>query len=99
MNKKYVFDLEKIIEFASRSNKSSATEKEILDTYDLTDGEDRVITKTVRELIASGDTQVENIRYDLIKTFIIEILTSDENSYGVQIAIDTLVNEGIMVKK
>ena len=96
---KYVFDLEKIIAFVNHQNKAMTNEKEILDTYDISDDGDRVNTKTVRELIVQGDSQGDNIRYDLIKTFIIEILTSSEDTYGVQVAIDTLINEGLMVEK
>lgn len=98
-NKYYIFDLERICDFVSISNKMETKEKEILDDY-----KDGILSgKTIRELTTQGNAQIDNIRYDLIKTFILEIITYDnvvtnlyDMPFGLQISWNTLLHNGIL---
>ena len=99
--KKYVFDINKISEFVNYSDKNTSKEIEILDNYEGA----KVINKTVRELTTPANAQIDNIKYDLIKTFISVILgytdvdvAEDELPFGVAICFNTLINEKFLVK-
>lgn len=104
--KKYAFDFNKIMEFVDFSRDMTSTEREILDTYDISDGINsggKVVTKTIRELVSPSNFQMDSIRYDLVKTFIIEILSFEgdferEATDGLKIAINTLINEKLLVE-
>lgn len=95
----YIFDLEKIYKFINYSDNASAKEKEILDSYE--DG--KIVGKTIRELTTPGNTQIDNIKYDIVKTFIIQIITYegevmdlDDVSFGTKLAWNTMVKEGFL---
>ena len=88
--KAYYFDLEKIYEFVTLTDNNPPKEQEILDTYE-TDGS--LSQKTIRELYLQGNNQTNTIRYDLIKTIIMQILNigTSETSLGDSIAVETML--------
>lgn len=98
-DKYYIFDLEKIYSFINYSDNVEIKEKEILDSYQ--DGKN--ISKTIREVTSPGNSQIDNIKYDLVKTFIIQIITYDgevidldDVSFGTKLAWNTMINMGFL---
>ena len=97
----YAFDVNKISEYVNYSDNNKSVEKEILDSYE----GGKNISKTIRELSIPGNQQIDNIKYDLVKTFIIQVLTFDENvrdfdelPFGTKLAINTLIMGGFLVE-
>lgn len=97
----YAFDVDKICAYVNYSDNSQTVEKEILDSYE----GGKNISKTIRELTGPGNQQIDNIKYDLIKTFIIQVLTFDENvndfedvPFGTKLAINSLIMGGFLVE-
>lgn len=100
------FDLHKICEFIQYSDNNKIKETEVIDTIDnsheQTDGER--ILKTVRDTITSTNQQIDNIRYDLVKTFILMILesnidlTNEDETFGLgeQLAINTMIKNKML---
>lgn len=96
--KTYVFNTAKICEFINVSQSTESKEKEIITSF--TEG-GNVDEKSIRELTTPGNLQIDNIRYDLIKMFIIQVLTYDDKNvenisqmpFGTQLAFLTLINE------
>lgn len=120
--REYYFSLKKICEFISYRTEKTEKEKEVVDSYDFDDVTENVklSSKIVREVTTPNDTQFDNIKYDLIKTFIIQIITysdkakvhlPDDDDFelpvinidympvGTRIVFNTLVEEGILIKK
>lgn len=100
-DKEYVFDIKKIANFFNYSDANTSKETEILDTYE----HGSPIAKTVRELTTPANAQIDSIKYDLIKTFIVQIITYEApcNNYydlpfGMKLAVDTMVKEGFLVE-
>lgn len=101
----YVFDMGKICQFVIYSDKTSSKEHEVLDNYEINDGNKiELVSKSVRELNGRGNEQIDNIKYDFIKMFIDLILTYneyprqlDELPFGVKIAFETLINEEFLI--
>ena len=104
----YAMNLAKICDFISKKTQKDVVENEILDTYDLDKetGKRLLSGKTIRELKTAGNGQ-ENIVYDLVKIFIIQVVAYDEISdidleslpFGVRIAFNTLLSEGFLEEK
>lgn len=106
MTKRPYFDLAKICEFIEHSDKHKVKETEIIDTID--NSQEQVpgerILKTVRENIVQSNQQIDNIRYDLIKTLMLiitesQINSDDENAQfniGEQLAINTLIKNKML---
>ena len=101
--KKYRFNINKIVEFFNVSGKNKETVKEVTDTLALpedydSDKENSLIleSRIVRQVNSNGDTNIDNIKYDLIKLFITTILSSQQINFGIDIAIQTMINEGLM---
>lgn len=100
--KTYVFDIQKVCDFINASSNNESTEKEIITSF--SEG-GNVDEKTVRELTTPGNPQADNIRYDLIKMLIIQVLTYDEKNiedisqmpFGTQLAFLTLINEEFLI--
>lgn len=111
-DKKYYLDIKKILDFVNYSNAHPIKESEIIDTYQNDEeGETNdeqntfgVSSKVIRETTSYGIAQIDNIRYDLIKTFIQQILDFgyDENEkidcppFGFRITLNTLIKEGFL---
>lgn len=99
-DKCYTFDIDKISEAVIYSDKTESKEQEILDTYE----NGKVVGKTIRELKTPGNSQIDNIKYDLIKTFIIQVIAYEEVEitdlddlpFGTKIAMNTLIMGGFL---
>ena len=98
-NKYFAFNFEKIQKFINYSDKAITRETEILDTYE---GSAQT-GKTVRELTTPGNSQIDSIYYDLVKTFILQIITyegefSDLESLpmGMKLALNTMIAFGLL---
>ena len=112
-DKKYCLDINRISDFVNYSDSHLAKESEIIDTYGINNdavttnykGID-VVSKSIREVTTQGNVQLDNIRYDLIKTLITQIMgfDYDENKYkneipfGLEIALNTLIKEGFLIE-
>lgn len=62
-------NLDKVFDYINYSSKNSATEKEVAETF-----EDTLSNRTVREVTTRGSEQMDNIRYDFVKTLIFQWL-------------------------
>jgi len=101
-DKYYVFDLEKISKFVNYSDKNPSKEVEILDSYE----NGHPTNKTIRELTAPGNIQIDNINYDLLKLFIGQIITFEgqtindleELPFGMKIAVNTMLHANILIE-
>jgi hypothetical protein len=98
-DKKYAFDVEALTNFIMYSDLNKSQETEIIDSYD----GGKVVSKTVRELTTPGNAQIDNIKYDLIKMFIVQIITYDEDvrdieevPFGVKLCLNTLIAYGFL---
>lgn len=112
-DKKYCLDINRISDFVNYSDSHLAKESEIIDTYGINNdvvttnykGID-VVSKSIREVTTQGNVQLDNIRYDLIKTLITQIMgfDYDENKhkneipFGLEIALNTLIKEGFLIE-
>lgn len=103
----YALNVKKICDFISERSGKEVVENEILDTFDFSgeSGEKSLAAKTVRELKSPGNGQ-ENIIYDLIKIFIIQVIAYDGDGdvdlydlpFGTKLAFNTLLMEEFLVK-
>ena len=97
--KAYSFNMEQIERFLNYSEKVTVKETEILDSF-----ESGIATgKTVRELTTPGNPQIDSIRYDMVKTLIVQIITFEENigdinelPFGMKIAVNTMIRFGFL---
>lgn len=107
--KNFYLDLKKISDFVYYSNNHPIKESEITDTYGNEDenknsGEFGVNSKTIRETTSYGVAQIDNIRYDLLKSLILQVLgfgyededKSENLPFGFEIAFNTLITEGFL---
>lgn len=79
----YYFNLKKIFEFISYRTDKTEKQKEVVDSYDRSEedeGEIKLSSKIVREITSPNESQYDNIKYDLVKTFIIQLITFDEKT-------------------
>lgn len=120
--REYYFSFKKICEFISNRSDKTDKEKEVVDSYDFDEDADHIklSSKIVREVTSPNDTQYDTIKYDLVKTFVIQIITyadktklaiPEANNFeipvinvdymplGTRIAFNTLVEEGILIRK
>lgn len=104
-DKNYGFDLKKIISFISNSKENKETE--ILDNYDSDNdaGEIKLVSKQIRESKSNGLTQIETLKYDMVKMLMSILLDTDittntdnieEFDLGTSLAFNTLLNEGFI---
>lgn len=102
----YYFNINKVCDFFDTAGKNDK-EKEIVDNYEQDDeGSLQLSTKIIREFSSPNSSQFDNIKYDLLKTFIIQIITYastevdiDKMPLGTRLAFNTMVEEGFLVKK
>ena len=97
--KVFAFNIDKIEKFINYSDKAISKETEILDSYD----NGAIAGKTVRELTTPGNSQIDSIRYDLIKTFIIQLITYEGDfsdletlPLGMKLAFNTMIAFGLL---
>lgn len=98
---KYYFDTERICEYINYSDSTEVKEHEILDSYE----NGKPVAKTIRELTTPGNAQIDNIKYDLVKTFLLQILTFEDNvssleevPFGTRLAFNTMIVKGFLVE-
>ena len=105
INNKPFFNLREICEFIEHSDNNKIKETETLTSYDYDEMDGKMQTigsKTIRENVIPSNPQIDNIRYDLVKTLITKILDNNTYQYdeekkeyyfdmGAQIALNTLI--------
>jgi hypothetical protein len=109
INSEYILDLKAILNFINFSDNHNTKESEIIDHYEKDENKSlSVAEKTIREITSSGNAQMDNIGYDLIKLLLTQILSygynreedSLENTpFGFDIAFNTLINEKLLKKR
>lgn len=99
-NEKYVFDVDKIVNFVfddSIINNTEITENYGVDetnsTNDLT-----LMNRIIKDVKNNSDEQFSTIKYDLMKMFISELLTSEgkEFSFGESLIMRTMKDYGFI---
>ena len=110
-NKRYYFDVERISKFINHSDTHKIMEREIIDSYEQEEDDEGVshmnaVGKTVREVSTQGNTNMDNIKYDLIKMFITKLIDSDISNdfeetlpFGIVLCIDKLIKEKILIEE
>lgn len=80
--REYYFNLKRIWEILFSTGDKTEKEKEIVNTYDQGEGDEdlKLSSKIVRELTSPTATQYETIKYDLLKTFIIQLITFSDKT-------------------
>lgn len=79
----YYLNLKKMFEFISYRTDKTEKQKEVVDSYDRSEedeGEIKLSSKIVREITSPNESQYDNIKYDLVKTLIIQLITFDEKT-------------------
>lgn len=100
--KQYIFDIKKIVEFVNYSDKNQIKEQEITDVMEIgDDGGFEITSKAIRETTSAGNPQIDNIKYDLVKNFILQVISFEEYDgnnlpFGLTIVMDTLIYEGFL---
>ena len=103
-DKYYAFDLGKMCDFISERTNKEIKENEILETFDYSkDSDNKLSAKTVREA-KTGVNGHENIVYDMLKIFIIQVVAYDDPEsmdfddlpFGTKLAFNTLIKEGFL---
>lgn len=98
----YVFDIDKIMEYVEQTQNKEIKEKEITDIFEYNKNTSKVelSSKANKEVTTYRDTQIENLKYDFIKTLVMYVCNIEDGmSFGINIAFNTLVNKGFLVKK
>lgn len=102
----YIFDINKIVDFFNYSDNAQTKETEILENYEL-DTSPRVANRSIRELTTTGSQQIDSIKYDLLKTFIFQVIGYinerpitdwEDLPFGVQISVNTLIHEKFLIE-
>jgi hypothetical protein len=102
----YVLDMDEIFKYIYQSRDKDVIEKEITDQYEMSDGEvkPRQTVKLVKEVTTPMTTEIDNIRYDFVKTLIIMLLNNEETiggmpaAYGTCLAFNTLYAKNLIKK-
>lgn len=110
--KHYYIDIERVANFANHSDTHKLVEREIVDNYEkqkASDGTSHLdnISKTVREISSQGNTNMDNIKYDLLKLFISQLIAygtydteedDDTIPFGIALCMNTLIKEKILIE-
>lgn len=113
--KQYYIDINRVASFANHSDTHKLVEREIVDNYECKhngDGTSRLdnTTKTVREVSSQGNTNMDNIKYDLLKLFITQLIgyglfddndeegTEESIPFGIALCMNTLIKEKILIE-
>lgn len=102
----YVFDLDAIFLYVLVSKDKEIIEKEITDQYEMPSDSSRPrqIAKLVKEVTTPMDKDIDNIKYDLVKTLILVLLNTEETvggipaPFGSKLAFDTLLSMKLIKK-
>jgi hypothetical protein len=108
--KYYVLDLDKLNKYIFESQFTKNSETELVEVYEMSkEDEDEekelmLTNKSIRDVKTKGNIQIDNIKYDLVKTFIEEFfetpstVTQESATFGFIIAFNTLLNQGILTE-
>lgn len=109
LDKDYYLDIKAILNFINYSDTHSNKETEIIDRYEKDENKNlSSAEKTIREITSYGNTNMDNISYDLIKILIGQVLSWGYDSelsemetipFGLKIAINTLTKEKLLIEK
>lgn len=109
---RYAFDLEKIKKLCITSDKESGGEVEIMEVHEPDNkGILQLASKTVHEVKSTGNPQNDTIVYDMVKLFIVSLLSCeakieggkggeiavlDQMDFGTRLAFNTLIEAGLL---
>ena len=102
----YYIDTRKLFEMVSSSKKTTNKESEITTGFEA-DGKGKLgaTSKVVREITSKGDTFIDNLKYDFMKSLImITIEGWDDRDVditqqpGTQMCLNTLLKDGVVVR-
>ena len=110
--KRYAFDLEKIKALCITSDKERGGEVEIMEVHEPDNkGSLQLASKTVHEVKSTGNPQNDTIVYDMVKLFIVALLSCDAEidpndtreglvlkqlDFGTRLAFNTLIESGLL---
>lgn len=109
-NKKYAFDLEKIKNFCLTSDKEKGGEVEVMEVHEPNStGVLELASKTVHEVKGTGNPQNDTIMYDLIKSFVVTLLSTEIKGYkeaevmssmdfSTRLSFNTMINMGFLIE-
>lgn len=106
-DKKYAFDLNKIKKFCVVSDKETGKETEVIEAYELdTDETMKMTSKTCRDVKGAGNPQNDTIMYDLVKMFILPLVTNEQtfladgatitSEFSIALCINTMLEMGFL---
>jgi hypothetical protein len=108
--KKYAFDLEKIKNYCLTSDKEKGGEVEVMEVHEPNErGVLELASKTVHEIKSTGNPQNDTIMYDLIKSFVMLLLSSEikgheeaevlsSMDFATRLSFNTMVNMGFLIE-
>lgn len=104
--KRYAFNLEKIKTLCITSDKESGGEVEIMEVHEPDNkGTLQLASKTVHEVKSTGNPQNDTIVYDMVKLFIVSLLScevevnetnSQQMDLGTRLSFNTLLEAGLL---
>lgn len=106
-NKKYAFNLAKIKEFCVVSDKETGKETEVTEAYEL-DSDDtmKMTSKIWRDVKGAGNPQNDTIMYDLVKMFILPLVTNEQtfladgatvtSEFSIMLCLNTMLEAGFL---
>lgn len=109
LDKEYYLDIKAILNFINYSDTHSNKETEIVDRYEKDENKNlSSAEKTIREITSYGNTNMDNISYDLVKILLGQVLSwgyeteqieTETIPFGLKIAINTLLKEKLLIEK
>ena len=103
-DKYYAFDIAKMCDFVAEQTNKEIKENEIIERFDYSrESDNKLAEKSVREA-KTGVNGHENIVYDMLKIFIIQVVAYDDPEsvdfddlpFGTKLAFNTLIKEGFL---
>lgn len=99
INGNYILDIDNIIKFCFESD-DKVGDSEITEVYMVDDDEKKLSlsSKQLREVKTGDVTTKQTMKYDLIKTFIADLVDIDSNdvTFGDAVIVNTMINEGLL---
>lgn len=105
----YALNMEKILDFVFESQNEKNAELEVAQRYETnSNGEQELVTTEKREVKGKGNTAIDTIKYDLIKSFLDNLSqfpVHENNSENIMpltvlniIVFNTMINEGFLIE-
>ena len=103
---RYFINTSKLFEMVSSSSKKEGKEREITTGYEGgEDGKLEPTSKVIREITSRGDTFIDNLKYDFVKTMVMVVVeawdgenTDIDSIPGAALCLNTLIHDGIVVR-